>query len=201
MKTRMNAGMTLLETMVAVSIFTVIMGVIFTMSLGIGNVSRLQESQVRTSESGRNALMRVASEIRQAQRLDISNNNVLPAATLKYRLAQDVDGNGTAVNRNGTIELSAQRTIKADTDDLNRDGITSKQLIIAQGTTVLAVLCNNLCPLTETNADTNGNGRLDRGFYVFSSGGTLSISIQTQETLANGRTVDNVYFVIVRPRN
>jgi len=201
MNRRNTAGMTLLETMVAVSIFTVIMGVIFTMSLGINNVSKLQESQVRTSESGRNALMRVASEIRQAQRLDVNNNNVFPSATLKYRLAQDTDGNGTAVNRNGTIELGNQRTIKADTDDLNRDGITSKQLIIADGNTVVAVLCNNLCPLTETNADTNGNGRLDRGFYVFNSGGTLSISIQTQETLANGRTVDNVYFVVVRPRN
>ncbi len=201
MSPRANAGMTLLEVSFTVAILAVVTGVLFSLSMGIGNAARVQEAGVEMSEGARNAMNLISTEVRQAQRLTISTGNTFPSDKLNYRVATDVDGNGTAVNKSGSVELSAVRTIQRDVNDLNADGLAGNQLIVAQGTTVLRVLANNVSPNTETATDANGNGRIDRGFWVTSSGSTLTISVQTEEQLNNGRTLATTYSAVVRPRN
>lgn len=198
---RGRLGMTLLEITFSVAILTVVIGVMFTLSLGIGNTARVQEAGVEMSESAREALNAITTELRQAQRLTISSGNTLPANTLNYRIATDADGNGSAVNKSGSIELSPMRTIRRDDNDLNGDGLTASQLVIVEGEDVLRVLANNLNTGNETNTDSNQNGRLDRGFWVTTAGSTLTVSVQTEEQLNNGRTLATTYSAVVRPRN
>lgn len=198
---RSTLGVTLLELSFTVAILTLVIGVLFTLTMGIGNSARVQEAGVELNESARESLNAIVTELRQAQRLSISSNNTFPGNTLKYRVASDVDGNGTAVNKSGSIELSPQRTIQRDTNDVNGDGLTVSQLVILEGNAVRRVLANNLNSGTETNTDSNSNGRLDRGFWVSNAGGTLTVSVQTEEQLNNGRSIAKTYSAVVRPRN
>lgn len=193
-----TSGFTLLEISMVLAIVTLVTGALFAMSIGIGDTARLQESQTRMNEGARAAIQAIAAELRQAQAQSVTST--LPGESLNYRMATDLDGNGTAVDKSGRIELGPRRTIKRDLSDMNGDGLTRQQLIIATDTAVLRVLTNNLCPTTETT-DANGNGIIDRGFWVASSNGGFNITVQTEATLRNGRKLATVYTEFVRMRN
>jgi len=200
-KRKNRAGMTLLEVVMAVSIFTIVMGTLFGLALSMGDTARLQEAEVNISESGRNVLLSLVSELRQTQMQNLSASNNLPAMLLNYRVADDIDGNGTASSGTGTLELGPARTVRVDTEDLNKDGLTSTQLVVVQGGVVVQVLSNNLDPRAETTVDVDGNGVMDRGFWVASAGTGLNITVQTQQRLRNGRLVTASHTAFVKPRN
>jgi len=194
-----SSGYTLLEVMVAMTILMITLGTLLGMSIGVSDTNSLAEAQLKMNQDARAAVQAIASELRNAQWQSIGNT--LPAETLSYRVASDVDGNGTATDRSGRIETSALRTIRRDGMDTNADGQTTNQLVIAQGNTVLRVLTNNLCPTSETTSDTNGNGIIDKGFWVTGGSSGLTITVQTEATLRNGRKLEAVYTEFVKPRN
>lgn len=185
--------------MVAMTILMITLGTLLGMSIGVSDTNSLAEAQLKMNQDARAAVQAIASELRNAQWQSIANT--LPAETLSYRVASDVDGNGTATDRSGRIETSALRTIRRDGMDTNADGQTTNQLVIAQGNTVLRVLTNNLCPTSESTSDTNGNGIIDKGFWVTGGSSGLTITVQTEATLRNGRKLEAVYTEFVKPRN
>lgn len=203
-----NTGMTLLEVMFATAIFTVIMGTLFTLALGFGDTSDIQNIQATSNDEARKALDTLLTDLRQASRSSINWAN-LPGAALQYRVATDVDGNGTAVNVNGRIELGAVRTVGRDTNDVNHDGISSKQLILNTGTSVF-VLANTISPDSEqldangvfgAAQDTNKNGFLDRGIWFEAQGRGLRITIQTQGVNRRNQIIRSTFQETVFPRN
>ncbi len=203
-----NNGMTLLEVMFAVAIFTVVMGALFTLALGFGDTADIQSIQANSNDDARKALDTLVTELRQAARSSI-NWAQLPGAQLVYRVATDLDGNGTAVDVNGRIELSQPRTVARDLADANHDSVGGKQLTATAGDTI-RVLANNVSPDSEQPdaagvfgpaQDTNKNGRLDRGIWFEPQGRGLRITIQTQGVNRRNQVIRSTFQETVFPRN
>lgn len=200
-----RAGMTMLELMVTVAVLTLVMGALFGM---LGNVTKyvnIEQAKANSRDEARKALSIITRDIRQAQKTSLS---ALPAASVSYRVATDGDGNGVAVNVQGAIELSATRTITRDTQDLNRDGLTSTQLIMTNGTAV-QVLANNIPAnedangngLLDTGEDANNNGKLDQGVWFAPDGRGLQITVQSESKYGPTQKVTMGLTETVVPRN
>ncbi|MBI3118873.1 MAG: prepilin-type N-terminal cleavage/methylation domain-containing protein [Candidatus Hydrogenedentes bacterium] len=202
------AGMTLMEVMMAVAIFTIVMGALFAITLSIGDTARVQDAKLVTNDEARRALQQLVPELRQAASLSI-NWTALPGQSITYQIATDLDGNGAAVDVDGALELSAARTVKRDFDDENADGITATQLVLGSGDMV-RVLANNIAPENEgtdvngvfgPTQDTNGNGRQERGFWIEARNGGLEVSIQAQGETRQGQLLSTMLTEFVAPRN
>lgn len=186
-------GMTLLEIMVAITILTLILGSLFTVAQSLSETTKVQNARITAGDEARRGMQFLVKELRQASRQSIAWGD-LPTTTLSYRVPVDADGNGSAVDVNGNIELSDPRTIQADADDLNGDGLTTSQLILIDGTTV-RVLANNL---TTGGADLTAG---PSGGIVFAqSGSGLEITIAT-EASAGKRMMPSGFSETVVPRN
>jgi type II secretory pathway pseudopilin PulG len=206
---RGNSGMTLLEVTMAVAILTIVTGALLAIGLSIGDTARVQEIKVITNDEARRALQQIIPELRQAAKNSI-NWTQLPGQSITYRIATDLDGNGTAVNTMKQIELGAPRTIQRDLNDVNGDGLTDTQLVLLSGGMVIRVLANDLAPENEQLGpggvfgpaqDLNGNGRLDRGFWVRPRDGGLEISVQAQEVTRRNQSLSTMLTEFVVPRN
>lgn len=181
-----NDGMTLLEVMISMAVLTVVMAMLFLISTSLSTASAAQDARTFTQDQARNAMQVVVKELRQAQSASI-NWAALPGPSISYRIATDLDGNGTAVDSGGFLEVTPVRTIGRDTADTNHDGLTATQLIINDGARV-RVLTNDLLPNEDTNnngtldggEDSNGNHVLDRGIWFQASGTGIQVLIQTQ---------------------
>lgn len=192
----LRRGFTLLEVMLAVAIMTIVFGVLAGLSLGIGNTASAQRARTTATEEARRALQTLAARLHAASAQSVNTAN-LPGSRLTFRVAADVDGNGTAVNVNGRLELGAPITVGPDTADANRDGVTERQLIMTQGNTS-RVLCNNLPP---DSAVVNNGVPLVRGFWVVPRDGGLDITVQTESRDNRGRPFRVAVTEFVRPRN
>ena len=205
---RSNHGMTLLEIMITVTVFTVVVGMLFVISNSLSAATTAQDSRTFTQDEARNAMQIIVKDLRQAQAGSI-NWATLPGATITYRVAADVDGNGTAVNNGGFLELSPVHTITRDTTDLNHDGRTTNQLIFNDGVRV-RVLTNDLLVSEDTNnngvldgtEDRNGNRVLDRGIWFQASGNGVQVLLQTQRRpTPQSALVNSTLRETVVPRN
>ncbi|HNR30828.1 MAG TPA: prepilin-type N-terminal cleavage/methylation domain-containing protein [Candidatus Hydrogenedentes bacterium] len=203
-----NRGMTLIEVMFATAIFTVVMGTVFGLALSFGETATVQNAKATAHDEARRALLVLIPDLHQAARLSV-NWAELPGERLSYRVATDLDGNGTAVDVNGNIELTSPRVVSRDLEDLNGDGLTAGQLIVVSGG-AMRVLANDVSPESEQpNAegvfgdaeDTNGNGRMDRGIWFEPWGRGLRVTIQTQGLDRRGRPIRATLQEIVFPRN
>jgi len=170
-----RSGFTLLEVMMATAILTVVMGVLLGLSIGVNKTSSAQRAKIAAAEDARGAIQTLVARVRGASAASV-NLTSLPGDVLRFRPAADVNGNGTAVDVNGRLELGDTVTVQPDTTDVNRDGLTTTQLIMTQGTST-RVLCNTLPP--DSANKTNGVP-LVRGFWVTPRNGGLEISLQTE---------------------
>ncbi|MBI2435003.1 MAG: prepilin-type N-terminal cleavage/methylation domain-containing protein [Candidatus Hydrogenedentes bacterium] len=75
------AGMTLMEVMMAVAIFTIVMGALFAITLSIGDTARVQDAKLVTNDEARRALQQLVPELRQAASLSI-NWTALPGQSI-----------------------------------------------------------------------------------------------------------------------
>ena len=193
-----NAGMTLLEVMFATTIFILVIGVLYTVSLGIVNAHEVQEITLTTNGEIRNAMWILAPRLRQAATGSINWAN-LPEDSVTFMMAEDVDGNGFAVDTNGDIELVGPITIQRDENDANADGETMSQLVmIGPGGT--RVLANNLLE----GAGAAGAGPeppAGVGFWVAPQNGNLVVTIRAEGHTARGRIYDTAMTEIINPRN
>lgn len=203
-----RTGFTLLETMLAVGILTIVMGALMGISLSFANTVEIQEIKSTGNDESRAVLTRLIPELRQASSSSI-NWGDLPGPTLTYRIPEDIDGNGLAVDGTNSIELSGVITVTRDTDDLNDDGIAGTQLIHIRDN-VITVLANNIRETDEGTddagiftmaQDANGNGVQDIGlqFEAWNSG--LMFTVQAEDTTRSGHDVPVVLREIVYPRN
>lgn len=208
-----RAGMTLVEVLVAVSIFTIVMAALYTMSYSFGDTAEVQFALSTNMDDTRLVLQEAVSELRQAARQSINMSN-LPGNEIRYRIPVDLDGNGTAVNVSGRVELGPERILKLDTDDLTGDGITRTQLILIDtglpAGEQVRVLANYLNDGTETTDaagvfgpanDTNGNGRRDCGFEVRPQGSGLVLLVQARQHSRKGHDYITELSHFVLPRN
>lgn len=199
---RMNQlGVTLLEVMFSMAILTAVMGVLFSLSLGIGDTARIQEVKATSNDEARRALLAVVPRLRQAQGTSV-NTAEMPGDVLKFNMADDMDGNGTAVNVSGNLEVGSLVTIQRDVDDVNQDGVGAEQLIMTQGETV-TVLANKLSPDAGPAPVADGVEPAPNtaGFWVEEQAGGVLVTIRTQGTSRQGHVIRQQFTELVNPRN
>jgi len=209
---RRRGGFTLMEVMMATAILTIVMGVLFTLWLGISDTANVQEAKAVTTDAARQGLGRLVPLLRGAARSSV-NWDALPGEVLSFRVAVDLDGNGTAVDSSGNLELGGLLTVQRDVDDLNGDGQTATQLVLIEAAgdrPTVTVLANDICPVNETvdaegvfgpAQDANGNGRQDRGFWVEASGRGLVVTVGGERTSRKGHAIITDMREFVVPRN
>lgn len=193
-----NRGMTLLEVMVAVALFAIVMGVIYTISVGFVSASEMQEIVATTNTEARRALMVLAPRLRQASRMSI-NWGDLPGDSITFMLADDVNGNGFATDATGQIELVGPITIQRDANDANGDGLTMSQLVLIDGNTV-RVLANDLMEDIAVNAVGPG-APAGVGFWVEPRGPGLEVTIRARGRTVRGMQYGTTMTEFMVPRN
>jgi hypothetical protein len=185
--------MTLLDVMIAVTILTAVMGILFSLSIGIGDTAQVMSAKATATDEARRAMIYIVRDLREAATSSISGPS---GPSITYRVAADMDGNGTAVDVGGNLELSTLRTIERDTADLNHDGQTTDQLVL-HGTAWVRVIGNYLCPNEDANnngvldagEDLNHNGVLDHGIWFERSGGAVVVHIETENRSRQGHVI------------
>jgi prepilin-type N-terminal cleavage/methylation domain-containing protein len=189
-------GFTLLEVMVAVTILTVLLGTLFTLSLGLGDSARIQEISATHNDEARAILLTLVPLVHQAARSSI-NWDTLDDGQLRFRIATDVDGNGTAINSSGQLELGPEYLVTRDLEDLNEDGQTDTQLVLIQNE-VATVLANHLTPLPAIEGAEISNAP---GFRVVaqSSGVRIELQFEARNRLNQPVRLDIAEYI--RPRN
>ena len=200
-----TGGFTLLEMMMSVAIIVVVVGILSGMAIGLGDTARVQEIKGNSGDQARRGMLYIIRDLRQADGGSIAG---APGETITYRVAADVDGNGTAVDVGGDLELGPVIAVGRDVDDLNNDGVTGNQLIWSDGNNQ-AVFANNLLPNEDGNnngvldagEDANGNGVLDRGLWFRQNGSFIEVTIQTGGQTRRGRMITFNFNEVVRPRN
>lgn len=194
-------GVTLLELMMAMSIMTAVMGVLFSLSISIGDTAQLQDVKVINNDEARRALLAVVPRFRQAETSSI-NTADLPGDVLSFRMPADLDGNGTAVNVGGDLETGALVTIRRDAEDLNQDGLLNEQLIMIQGDTVM-VLANHLSPDSGPGPVAEGEPEPENtaGFWVEQQSGGFLLTIRTEGESRRGTPIRQQFTELVDPRN
>lgn len=191
-------GMTLLEVMFAVTIFTLVMAVLYSLSMGFARASEMQEIKITTNTEARRALQTLAPRLRQASRQTV-NRGALPGDVLTFMMADDVNGNGSAVNVNGDIELVGPVTIQRDANDVNGDGETMTQLVMIFGNEV-RVLANDLMP--GQAAAGAGNDIPDGvGFWVAPRGNGYEVTVRPQGITQRGQNLSTIMTEFIVPRN
>jgi hypothetical protein len=193
--------MTLLELMISMSIMTVVMGVLFSLSIGLGDTAKLQDVRLRNNDDARRAILAVVPRMRQAQMSSV-NTGDLPGDVVSFRMPEDIDGNGTAVNISGELETGDLITIQRDVDDLTQDGLTNEQLIMIEGETV-TVLANNLSPDGAPAPVGEGEEIPENtaGFWVEQERGGILLTIRTQGKTRRGNLIRQQFTELVDPRN
>jgi prepilin-type N-terminal cleavage/methylation domain-containing protein len=194
---RGNKGFTLLELSFVVAIFTVVLGIVFTMSLSFSESAQMQNFRVTANDAARRVVMELLPELRQASRTSIAWGS-LPADTLSFRIPVDTDGNGTAVNQNGKIELGAVVTVGPDKTDANNDGLTGDQLVRVSGesaTVIVSGLAEN------ATLSTSDSVTQVRGVWFAPRGSGIDVSITIDAQDRRGRTYRSTFTQFVTPRN
>ncbi len=180
-------GFTLIEVMISVAILTVVGGILFVLSLSMAQSSQVQEARITSVDDARGAMFIVIRELRQASMASI-NWNDLPGEQIEYRVAQDISGNGVAVDSSVRLELSDIRMIQRDSDDQSDDGVTDTQLVLVDGNNV-RVLANGLLP---------GEGGV---WFERADEGGVRVQIATERRGPGGTPIRAVLTETVVPRN
>ena len=193
-------GFTLLELTFAVAIMTVIIGVLFSLSLGVGDTAAIQDIKLVINDEARRAMLAVAPQLRQAARESI-NFDQLPSDVLTFRTPRDLDGNGLAVDAFNSLELSPIFEIRRDRFDQNKDGIALAQLIMISGESI-RVLANNLAPdivIRDRTGKTPSQNTA--GFWVEEEEGNLRVTIRTRGITRRGHQLRYQLSQVIVPRN
>jgi len=177
-----TAGFTLLETMVALTMLTVVMLVLYSVSLAMTRTVQVQEAKIIMQEEARASLAQITRDVRQAAggTVVLVNND-----DLTFQMAADADGNGIGLNADLSLGLSGVTSYRLNPSD-------NTQLIRLQtngGTTTTTLLSSNLAPGSGLDFQDLGQGRL-----------LVSLSMERQSQ-TNGSLVRASLFEVVTPRN
>ncbi|NLV41638.1 MAG: prepilin-type N-terminal cleavage/methylation domain-containing protein [Candidatus Hydrogenedentes bacterium] len=178
-----NRGFTLLEVMTASAILSVLLLTLYGLSEAFAGTAQVQRAKIQGNEEARRGVQVVLPLVRMASRSTV-NWNQLPGPVLTFRAAEDVDGNGTAVNVGARLELGAAITVGPDLQDANEDGVTATQLVMVQGD-VVTVLANHLVAPPGGAQPTADNS----GFWVTPRDAGVELMIRAQGRTARGRVM------------
>jgi type II secretory pathway pseudopilin PulG len=173
-------GFTLIEVIFAASIAVVILGAALGVMMQVQDTGSVLEMRAAARMEAERALSAVSRELGQASQASLSP---LPGAVLRYRVAVDADGDGTALDANGQVEWSSERVVQRDTADANHDGIGEEQLVLVDGSQV-TVLANGLAP--EGAQD---GAAAKPGIWFESVPGGVRVVVRTQQTTHPRRRV------------
>lgn len=101
-----NKGITLVELIVALAIFSIIISLTFSMLLSGNRTFNMQIDDVEDFSSVRNGMDYITREIRKADKVDVLLNNIL-----KLNETDDYDGDiyklhNNSITKNGSIVIS-----------------------------------------------------------------------------------------------
>ncbi len=190
-------GFTLLEITFAVAILSIVLLILFGISEAFGNTAQVQRAKVQATEECRRALLVAVPLLRQAARATV-NFNQLPGPVVTFRPAADVNGNGTAVDVSGNLELAGIITIRVDINDANNDGVTNTQLVMIQGNNV-RVLANNLVP--QTNGPGGQPTRETSGFWITPRDAGFEVMVRAMGRTQRGLVLDTTMSEYIALRN
>ncbi len=175
-----QSGFTLIEVLCAASISVVVLCAALGVMMQVQKTGSVLEMRAAARTEAERAVLAISRELGQASRSSLSP---LPGTGIRYKIAVDADGDGTALDANGAVEWSAERVIQRDVDDANHDGIGAEQLVLLNGSQV-TVLANGLAP------DKNSDGAaLQPGLWFESVPGGARVVVRTQRTTSPGRQV------------
>lgn len=203
-----TSGMSLIELVIVIAVLTMLMGMLYTMALTLQRSAADQESKIATEDDVRGGMMLLVRQLRQSSVSSIAASS-LPGPSISFRKAEDMDGNGVAVDQGGYLELSGVWTIQRDLNDLNNDGRTVQQLILTDGTQV-TVLANGIIPSEDGDSDGtldpgedgNANETLDRGVWFEQEGAGVRVTLQAERTSGpRGTRMLSTLSTLVIPRN
>lgn len=160
MTRKRDAGFTLIELTVVLSIMLVLLGALYAIGTGMLRAARSQDSFIMIRQESRIAMQNIVNNLRAAQFASIQTNGPLglaplgpgPTANLQYRRIMDTNGNAIALNQDMSVGLSQPFTYALDLNDANGDGVAGTQLVqLRQDGTVASVLANHISPVVRTN--------------------------------------------------
>lgn len=187
-----SLGMSFLEMMVSVAIFTVIMSSIFTVIYTGRLYWRVGSSQIDAQQQARQAVAYMAKELRQARAGTGRVGGGSPVAILEnlpaddnaytfvtFRIPQDTNGDGDILDSNGwVVEWSDKITYS----------LAGTQLIRSTDTGATKVLANNISTLQFTRSSTSPlliKIRVVSDKVIPGTGETISVPLSTWIRLEN----------------
>ena len=194
--TARRAGMTLLEIMVAVAIFTIVIGILFTLSVGMSDTARLHEEKSQTVDQARRALITLERELLQASRSsiaikDAAGTTATAGPTLIYKIPVNDATTNVGIKPNKTINLGNNRTIGTDVNDANQDGLATTQLVLTGTDTdipnAVRVLANDLVT--------------PNGIWFQRDGTAIRVTVQTRGISRQGLIITSHLSETLLPRN
>lgn len=150
-----KAGFTLIEVMMSVALLSVVSLGLYYINLAMTKSTLHQEAIATLRDEGRTSLQTVTRMMRNGDRstlVTLSGGNpvalgVNPVSNLYFRAVTDADGNGTALDVDMDVELTALLGYGLDTLDANGDGYSTQQLVrFDNAGNVTGILTNHVAP-------------------------------------------------------
>lgn len=181
-------GFTLIEMLAAAALLTAALGMIWTVWIGANDAAEILGRKANATDATVHAMAVITRELRATALVQVSE---LPAGEVQYRLPEDVDGNGLPVDAAGAPEWGAPRRIGRDYNDVNHDGFTDTQLVLAWegGATVLA---NGLLP---------ANAEDGKGIWFEARDGGILVTVAVSSTSRRNLAISARAVQLVTPRN
>ena len=193
---RHQAGMTLLEVMVAVTICMIVMGMLFSLFVGMTDTARLHEEKSQTVDEARRAMILLERELLQASRnsitiQDSSGASAAAGPRIVYQIPVTNTTTNVGITADKHLNLGNNRMITTDTNDTNQDGLSTTQMVLT-GTDAdipngVRVLANNIL--------------FPDGIWFQRDGTALRITIQTRGMTRQGLVITSHLSETILPRN
>ena len=170
-------GFTLLETLVALSIFTLLILAIFGI-MDLGRASWFTGSaSVEVHQEIIKSFMTMEKEFRETRPAQVSLTSGVSSASITFRVPQDTDGDGDVLSATGDIEWSGDITYT----------LNSSNQITRTASGVTSILSNNIISLLFTRP--------------VSSADIIQIDITARKTSFTQRQFQEAGQIIIKMRN
>jgi len=197
-KTDSCAGFTLIETMVSVGVMALVMGALYVLTVSLTQTAKMQDAKATGQDEVRNAMLRIVRELRGASGQSIAWNQ-LPASHIWYRVAEDTDGNGTAVDQGCNLELGPFRVLGVDFDDVNNDDLYASQVVLGARNSTQVIANGLSTEIVDANSEI---GRGTDGFWIEQWGAGLRVTLRARRRPEpNTPEVVVTLTEVVNPRN
>jgi prepilin-type N-terminal cleavage/methylation domain-containing protein len=147
-----QAGVTLLEMMVAIGILSMVLLMAFAALKGTTDVSSMEYTRNDLDRTGAKALETMAAELKHASVLGTAADG----SVLVFQVPADLDGSGTVLDKNGDCEFGITDDGKISTGSINFQFVQNKGTIVGD-------VLNEKNLRRDLNNDGDQNDVFDRG--------------------------------------